>query len=381
MNTRCKESPASLALWIGILTALLCSGVALAAEVTGMRAGPAVWIEEYWDVKPDQFDRFVAAYRNEVYSISRRVAGYRGYTFMTNLPDEDGHPPAPRDPERMLTPHYGVHLQGETLVKQAIDIGKLLRQTHNVVVAHHLQSWSDAEAFRQNMARTYAEEHDGASYTEHLAETLYPLANNYWETTFRLIETGLKYSEEMHSGGADADGYNLEPHPTATGWFKEYFDITAEDMDAFLNAYKNNTLVVMSPIPGYEGVTLLTTLPPDAEEAARTGYAGQVLGGPAEFYVPQPGVMMGGSVRTDTAINYSALFKPTFTLITYYQFPWGAPMLEPMQANFERDHPGKDRLEHITRVLFPHAQNHWDMHYRAIETSFVPSSATAGDGN
>jgi hypothetical protein len=49
-------------------------------------------------------------------------------------------------------------------------------------------------------------------------------------------------------------------------------------------------------------------------------------------------------------------------------------MLEEMQKNFEIDHPGEDRLKYITKVFFPLANNHWDMHYRAIETSFAPTS-------
>jgi hypothetical protein len=128
----------------------------------------------------------------------------------------------------------------------------------------------------------------------------------------------------------------------------------------------------MSKIPGYKGVTIVTTLAPDAAEAARSKFHGEMLGGPNQLYVPQPGVMMDGTIRTDTSINYSLLFKPTFTIITYYQFPPGVKMLEEMQRIFSQDHPGEDRIKKITREFFTHIQNHWDMHYRAIETSFVP---------
>ena len=352
----------------------------LAAEENGMRPGPAVWIEEYWDVKTEKFDEFVLAYKRDVYSISRRVPGYRGYTFLTNLPDENGFPRPYRKPDEMLTGHYAIQLQGKILTEQLVDIGKLMTRTHNVIVVHHLQNWANAQTFRENLERIYADEHNGEKYSEALAKSLYPLANNYWETTFRLIETGLPMEPEMTANGLDADGYNLEPHTTKDGWYKEYFDVNAEDLDAFLDAYKSNTLVVMKPIPGYRGVTIVTTLPPTPDEAKRTKYNGQTLGGPSEFYVPQPGVMMGGTVRTDTSINYSLLFKPTFTIITYYNFPWtGTNMLEEMSKNFQRDHPGEDRIKRITEVLFPHVQNHWDMHYRAIESSFVPTSDTAAN--
>ena len=47
-------------------------------------------------------------------------------------------------------------------------------------------------------------------------------------------------------------------------------------------------------------------------------------------------------------------------------------MLQLMQKSYELINPGKDRLKHITEVFFPLAQNHWDMRYRAIESSFLP---------
>ena len=353
-------------------TAWLAGAVA-AAEPTAaslQHAGPAVWIEEYWDVKPARFDDFLRAYRSEVYSITRRISGYRGYTFYTNLPDDDGHPRAGRTPNSMLTSHYGVHLQGNMLTEYAIDVGNLLRRTHNVVIVHHLKDWSHARSFRRNMEELYAQEHDGQNLWDHLAETVFALANNYWETTFRMIETGLE--APTGNRGNDADGLDLEPRPSPVGWFKEYWEVRPEDLEEFLDVYRNNTLAVMKPLPGYEGVTLVTTLPPGTDEAERTKYQGEMLGGPDSFYMPQPGVMMGGTVRTNTAINYSMMFRNTFTLITYFQVPWDVPMLQLMQQNYELTNPGQDRLKHITKIFFPLAQNHWDMRYRAIETSFVP---------
>jgi hypothetical protein len=374
IKNSCKTSLQRLLTLVCFLACIFSVNTLLADDDNGQHLGPAAWIEEYWDVKQDRFDDFVDAYRREVYSLSRHIPGYRGYTFLTNLPDANGNPKPPAAPDEMLTNHYGVHLRGRTLTKRAIDIGKLLMKTHNVVIVHHLKDWHYANTFRQSMNHAFAESHGGANYADHLAETLYPLANNYWETSFRLMDTGLQPRSGTLEGGDDADGYDLEPRPSDDVWMKEYFEVNAADLDAFLDAYMGNTLVVMKPMPGYQGVTVVTTLPPGPEEAARTRYAGETLGGPSEFYVPQPGVLMDGEIRTDTSINYSLLFKPTFTIITYYQVPWDIRMLELMQQNFERDHPGVDRLEYITRVLFPHAQNHWDMRYRAIETSFVPMS-------
>ena len=321
--------------------------------------GPAVWIEEYWDVKPERLDEFVSVYRRDVYALSRTAPGYRGYTLLTNLPDASGYPKLPAAPDKMITPHYGIHLRGSTLTERSVDLGNLLRRTHNVVVIHHLQTWADADGFRRHMEQAHARAHDGERLADRLARTLYPLANNYWETTFRLVVTGIE-----SSGQAD-----LEPRPSPGGWYKEYFEVDAKDLSKFLAAYENNTYAVMRTIPGYKGVTIVTTLPPTPEEAKRSKYTGQLLGGPTEFYVPQPGVMMDGVVRTDTSINYSRLFKGTFTIITYYQLPWETRMLQEMQKNFEIDHPGQDRLKHITKAFFPYIQNHWDMHYRAIESS------------
>ena len=373
--------PALSRFWIALCFATALIGAlppAQAADAQGSPAaqqhrGPAVWIEEYWDVKPGRLDDFVRTYRKEVYSITRRMHGYRGYTVLTNIPDANGQPRAGRNHTAMLSPHYGIHLQGKILTERSIDVGVLLRQTHNVVVIHHLQDWADARAFRQGMAALYAREHGGQSLWDHLAVTLFPLANNYWETDYRMIETGL--SIPAARPGRDADGLDLEPHPSNTGWFKEYFDVLPKDVDRFLDVYRHNTLAVMKPLPGYQGVSFVTNLPPGAEEAKRSKYRGERLGGPDSFYVHRPGVMMDGVIRTDTSINYSMLFRKTFTIITYYQLPWKVKMMQGMQKNFERTNPGQDRIKYITKVFFPLVQNHWDMWYRAIETSFVPTDS------
>jgi hypothetical protein len=359
--------------WPAILLIAGFIGTSAASDTpaSGMRPGPAAWIEEYWDVKPGKLDEFVKVYKSEVYALSRKVPGYRGYTLLTNIPDETGFPPVPRQPDAMLTPHYGIQLQAKTLTERSIDLGNLLRRTHNVIVIHNLQTWTAAQSFRANMEKAYSSAHHGAKLADHLAATLFPLANNYWETPFRLVETGLPFAA---SKGPDADGLDLEPHASKPAeWYKEYFQVTAKDLPAFLEAYRNNTFATMSQIPGYQGVTIVTTLAPSAAEAAHTQFKGEILGGPDQFYVPHPGVMMDGAIRTDTSINYSLLFKPTFTIITYYQFPPGVKMLAEMQRIFEKDHPGEDRIKKVTREFFTHIQNHWDMHYRAIETSFVPS--------
>jgi len=362
------------ATWVATLAASPAAAAEPAAPYdSGMHAGPAVWIEEYWDVKPESLEEFVRVYRSEVYSITRRIPGYRGYTVITNIQDATGRPQKGRTPDKMITTHYGIFMQGKVLTERAVDIGNLLRQTHNVIVIHHLQDWRDAPGFRRSMAELYAKEHGGADLWDHLSGTLFPLANNYWETTFRMAETGLDAG--VAKPGNDADGLDLEPHPSSKGWFKEYFDVPQQNLARFFDVYRNNTLKVMRPLPGYEGVTFVTTLPPDKAEAKRSGYRGEPLGGPDAFYVPQRGVRIDGKVRTDTAVNYSSLFRNTFTVITYYQLPWDVDMMRGMQKNYELTNPGEDRIKHVTQVFFPLSNNHWDMWYRCIETSFVPVAA------
>lgn len=257
-----------LGAWLAalLIAGLIRSSAASDAPVSGMRPGPAVWIEEYWDVKPGRLENFVKVYKSEVYALSRKMPGYRGYTLLTNIPDETGFPPVPRQPEAMLTPHYGIQLQAKTLTQRSIDLGNLLRRTHNVIVIHNLQTWADAQSFRANMDKAYAGAHGGAKLADHLAATLFPLANNYWETPFRLVETGLPVNAKK---GQDAGGLDLEPHASSPAeWYKEYFEVTAEDLPAFVEAYRHNTFATMSKIPGYKGVTIVTTLAPSAAEAA-----------------------------------------------------------------------------------------------------------------
>src|SRR6266404_5120042 len=95
-----------------------------------------------------------------------------------------------------------------------INIGNLLRRTHNVVVVHHLQTWADRDAFRENLSHAYQKAHPGEEYSEHLARTIYALANNFWEADFRLIETGLEVEHRPAQAGDDADGLDLEPRPS-----------------------------------------------------------------------------------------------------------------------------------------------------------------------
>jgi hypothetical protein len=339
-----------------------------------LHAGPAAWVEEYWDVMPGKIDEFVKTYREEVYSLARKVPGYRGYTVLTNIPDEE-HPKRPNlFGERMFVPHYGVTLEGKTFTGRVVNVGNVLRRTHNIVIVHSLQTWEDAEAFRPNMAKAFASKNPGQKLDDHLSKTVFPLAANFWEESFHMITTGLPVKAGTASGGQDADGLNLDPYPSDTAWFKEYFQVDADKLDDFLKAY-NETYAVMRDIPGYRGVTIVTTLPPKGAAAKRAKYKNQRLGASKELYVPKPGVMMDGAVKTDTSVNFGSFFRDTYTIITYYEVPWDAKLLEVMQKNWESMGNSGDRLARVTKALFPHARNHWDMQYRALETSLVPLPA------
>lgn len=336
-----------------------------------LHPGPAAWIEEYWDVMPDKVDEFVKTYREEVYSLARKVPGYRGYTILTNIPDAQNAKRPNLFGERMFVPHYGVTLEGKTFTGRAVNVGNVLRRTHNIVVVHSLQTWEDADKFRPNMEKAFASKNPGEKLAEHLSKTVYPLAANFWQEDFHLITTGLPVKAGTASGGQDADGLNLDPYPSDTAWFKEYFQVDAKQLDGFLKAY-NETYAVMRDIPGYRGVTIVTTLPPKGADAQRAKFRNQTLGGSKELYVPMPGLLMDGSIKTDMSINFGSFFRDTYTIITYYEVPWEGKLLQEMQKNWESMGNSGDRLGRVTKALFPHARNHWDMQYRALETSLVP---------
>jgi len=348
-----------------------------------LQPGPAVWREEYWEVKPEKLDEFVNVYRREVYSISRRIPGYRGYTFLTLLPPAQGEPQStvrPADTGSLIRPHYGIHLEGKILTGRSINVGLLLARTHNVIIIHHCRNWTDADKFRDAFAQIYAKEHNGADVWERLSKTLFPLANNYWDTYFRLIKTGFLSSDVPPGPGADADGLNLNPRPEPSRWVKEYWDIDPLELDAFLHAYENESYSVARKVPGHRGVSIITTFPPGEGEPQQTAFSRRnyPLGGFQKFILPQPGLLMDGEIRTDRSINFSSLFMNTYTVITYHHLVTGASALtQTMNKIYADEHNGADRIKHITNVMFPHVRNHWDMVYRMIETSFTPDARVA----
>jgi hypothetical protein len=344
-----------------------------------LRAGPAVWKEEYWDIEPQDLGKFLDVYRQEVYGIERHISGYRGYTVLTSIPAKAQATPvaAAHSEDSLIRSHYGIRLEGKTLTERSINVGKLIGATHNVIVIHHFATWADADKAPAAFAKAYADKHNGADVWEHLAATLFPLANNYWETYFRLVTTG--FPTNGTATGEDADNFNLEPRPEPSRMVKEYWDVTPENLSAFLKAYADESYPTTRQVRGHRGVSIITTFPPGPHDAPLTALAKKnfPLGGPPEFYVPQRGVMMDRTIRTDRSINFSSVFRSTFTVITYHHMATGADRLmgDVLQQIYGAQHNGADRLEVMRRDFFPYARNHWDMSYRVLETSFTPQAA------
>jgi hypothetical protein len=84
-------------------------------------------------------------------------------------------------------------------------------------------------------------------------------------------------------------------------------------------------------------------------------------------------MLLDGAIRTDESFNASAMFRDTFSIITYQTLETGSDKLtSSMDAIYAREHGGASRVEQVKKIMFPFARNHWDLVYRMIETSFTP---------
>jgi hypothetical protein len=229
------------------------------------------------------------------------------------------------------------------------------------------------------LATAYAKAHNGAEMQASLAKTLYPLANNTWDTYFRMIETGFPPHFTGKATGNDADSLNLEPHAEPIRWVKEFFLVDEKDLTAIMDAYDKYSFEAVRLMRGDSGVSAITSLPPRPGEAPQTAYSKQhyPLGGFDEFLIPQKGVLMDGTFPIETSANFSALFRKTFTLVTYQHQQSGADMLmsSTLDAAFAEKHPGETSTQLLQKHFFPLARNHWDIRYRLIETSFAPGES------
>jgi hypothetical protein len=346
------------------------------------RPGPVVWQEEYWDVKPHKLDEFMAAYRAEVYSIARHIHGYRGCTVLTSLP-EDGAPPAPQraDAQPLISPHYGLYTGGKTLTERQVNLGLLIQKTHNVIIIHHYQTWADADLFPIAFAQAYAAKHGGETVADGLSKRLYPLANNTWSAYYRMVETGFPAHYTGAVSGGDADGLDLEPHAEPSRWVKEFFLVDPANVDRFLRAYEHDSYASSRQVVGHRGVTAITSIPALSGAGRQTPHSKIVypLGGSPDFFLPHPGMLLDGTIRTDESINLSSMFRNTFSIVTYQALATGAdPLTTSMNAIYAQQHNGASRVEQVKKTMFPMARNHWDMVYRMIETSFTPEPPESG---
>jgi hypothetical protein len=220
------------------------------------RPGPVVWQEEFWDIKPDKLDEFMAAYRTEVYSIRRHIHGYRGYTVLTTLP-KDRTAPQPPEPagayQNFISPHYGLYTGSGVLTERSINIGILIRRTHNLIIIQHFQTWADADAYPAAFAAAYSAAHNGETPAEGLAKRLYPFVNNTWSTYYRLVETGFPAHYTGAATGNDADGLNLEPHPEPSYWVKEFFLVDPANAARFQEAYEHDSYAYSRQVRGHHG--------------------------------------------------------------------------------------------------------------------------------
>ncbi len=356
-----------------------------------LRSGPAVWHQEYWDVKPEKFDEFVATYKRDFYSLVRKLPGYRGYLLITTLPRTGEAALPPRRIHEPIYPHGHILLEGKIKTDRAINVGAFMHQVHNVLIVHSFQTWRDLAGFKEAVAKRYADQHEGADLWGHLAQTLYPLANNYWEANFRLALRGTPPQLEPPAAGSDADGLDLEPHPVLSSNIGfDVWDVSPGNFKMFSRMYEKYTYGVMLRVPGWRGTTIITSLPRDAVEAKRTKFdewKGPPLGGADEFYVPQRGVLLEGNIPTDISINWSLLFKKTFTVVTLYNYtqdPYEATGLPvgpghvhgtgfspatattPLHDIIDDLDPGR------SDDTFKFVRNHWDMaSYRPVESSLT----------
>ena len=384
-----KSNHSDSARLVGCVLSLLACALLTSTEVTGadvdgldleLHPGPEVWFEEHWQVKPEKLQAFVQAYKNEVYAVARHTPGYRGYSFWTFLQPVSGEPPVPTlftpgaSRDEFIQPHPSIRLNGEILTERVINIGSLMARTYNVLIVHHLQSWSDGASFHQAMADLYARNHPGEDLWEHLSKSVYPLVDNVWTAYFRVINTG--YPSEAYPApkmADDADGLNLEPRPGPVSIIEEGWDVRPGKLDEFVEVYKRDVYSWLRQVPGYRGLTTMTYLPPAARDLAPA----IELGGSDEFIVPYPGMLLDGTVRTDHSINAGALFKQTYNVkVMHYietwedQADWLSNLLKIYAAANDGDSPWKL----FEQTLFPLVNNHWDFPYRAIETSYVADS-------
>ena len=348
-----------------------------------LRAGPAVWEEEHWDVKPDNLQQFLAAYDREYYALVRRTPGYRGYTVLTTLPalpgeevpttQLGGYPPFIRN-------HGAIRIQGGIRTDKLANWDDLFARSFNVIIIHHIQDWADADKIHDRVASLYGVR-NGETLGDHLSKTLFPFADNFWRADYRMVTTGWpEVKPTAPRKAADADDLNLEPRQGPVALVGEHWDVKPEHFCDWLKSYARDVYSVIRRTKGYRGYSIATSLPPQKCEGATAPITAAGLarvGGSDEMFVHAPGVMEQGIVRTDTSINVGSVYEKTFKVILMHQLQtWEDSALWGKRFNnlYAAEHGGASFVDLWAQNLMPNANNHWDTYLRVVKTSFIPNA-------
>ena len=262
--------------------------------------GPAVWIEEHWDVIPDRLDEFLAVYDREIYALARQTPGYRGYTVATTIPDGTGEPEI--NCGAGLSPgcgHLGAMVNNQRLSSEgtkgrdfkgrlkerAVNWDGLFQHAFNVLIIHNVQTWEDGDRFRARMAELYAGRHPGQTLAARIVETLDPLATVYWDAEYRLIRTNWPELDAYTKAAGprkptDADGLDLEPRHAASVLVGEHWDVKPENLCRFLEAYDRDVIQANRKLLGYRGYSIATLI---AAATVRDDIDGHYPGGLETF--------------------------------------------------------------------------------------------------
>ncbi len=344
--------------------------------------GPAAWLDEYWDVKPDKFKEFIEVYQNEICEIARRIPGYRGYSIYTSFE------PTPEINTRMknlggsdnyLVPHFGIQIDGEVATETAINYSALMKKTYNVVVTHHVQTWSAANQFRSSLNKAYADKSNGYDLSLRLMEVLYPLANNFWRATYRTLFTGYAGNVKGPKKGKDADGLNLAPYTGALNLNIEYARIKPGREQAYFDTLRDGLFNAIRVNPGYRGMSAVTSIPPLPSEG-HIDLEGAQLGSPDSQFVWERGMLLGGKERTDRYINFGQAFQNWFNVFYVHYFAPDNPGMA-SQARFDifaKKHEGKNLRDFYANTLFYEETNHFENNYRMVAQSFSPHGGKGG---
>ncbi len=154
-------------------------------------AGPLNITEEGWDVLPGQLDSFLKNYERDVYSVLRRIKGYRGYTVVTTIAPAANEPkPALPlgSPEAFTVPYPGLMMYGDVRTDTSINAGAMFRKVYNVKVYHMLDDWVTGKNWVADYKTIYQKEHNGEDPWKYLEKTMFQKVKNHWDYALRGVE-------------------------------------------------------------------------------------------------------------------------------------------------------------------------------------------------